>query len=250
MTPVKKTLISSAAALALLSGPVLAQDTATDTGTQVESTLGDGEINATATTTDEGATAQAEAEAEADVDPLRQNVEDGVAAIGDAVETVGEATIAAGEQVGDSAEAAGDAAVDTADAADEHLEDGAEATEEALSPDATATADAEAAAAAGSAPSTAGALIGAEVASSAGEDIGEIDNVVRINGEVMAVVGVGGFLGLGEHSVALPLTELDWQGETVTAFGYTEEQLKSMDEYDSELATQLEADEQISLGKS
>jgi hypothetical protein len=248
MTPVKKTLISSAAALALLSGPVLAQDTATDTGTQVESTLGDGEINATTTTTDEGATAQAEAEA--DVDPLRQNVEDGVAAIGDAVETVGEATIAAGEQVGDSAEAAGDAAVDTADAADEQLEDGAEATEEALSPDATATADAEAAAAAGSAPSTAGALIGAEVASSAGEDIGEIDNVVRINGEVMAVVGVGGFLGLGEHSVALPLTELDWQGETVTAFGYTEEQLKSMDEYDSELATQLEADEQISLGKS
>lgn len=252
MTPVKKTLISSAAALALLSGPVLAQDTATDTGTQVESTLGDGEINATTTTTDEGATAQAEAEAEAeaDVDPLRQNVENGVAAIGDAVETVGEATIAAGEQVGDSAEAAGDAAVDTADAADEQLEDGAEATEEALSPDATATADAEAAAAAGSAPSTAGALIGAEVASSAGEDIGEIDNVVRINGEVMAVVGVGGFLGLGEHSVALPLTELDWQGETVTAFGYTEEQLKSMDEYDSELATQLEADEQISLGKS
>lgn len=250
MTPVKKTLISSAAALALLSGPVLAQDTATDTGTQVESTLGDGEINATTTTTDEGATAQTEAEAEADVDPLRQNVEDGVAAIGDAVETVGEATIAAGEQVGDSAEAAGDAAVDTADAADEQLEDGAEATEEALSPDATATADAEAAAAAGSAPATAGALIGAEVASSAGEDIGEIDNVVRINGEVMAVVGVGGFLGLGEHSVALPLTELDWQGETVTAFGYTEEQLKSMDEYDSELATQLEADEQISLGKS
>lgn len=248
MTPVKKTLISSAAALALLSGPVLAQDTATDTGTQVESTLGDGEINATTTSTDEGATAQTEAEA--DVDPLRQNVEDGVAAIGDAVETVGEATIAAGEQVGDSAEAAGDAAVDTADAADEQLEDGAEATEEALSPDATATADAEAAAAAGSAPSTAGALIGAEVASSAGEDIGEIDNVVRINGEVMAVVGVGGFLGLGEHSVALPLTELDWQGETVTAFGYTEEQLKSMDEYDSELATQLEADEQISLGKS
>ena len=248
MTPVKKTLISSAAALALLSGPVLAQDTATDTGTQVESTLGDGEINATTTTTDQSATAQPEAEA--DVDPLRQNVADGVVAIGDAVEPVGEATLAAGEQVGDSAAAAGDAAVDTADAADEQLEDGAEATEEARSPDATATADAEAAAAAGSAPSTAGALIGAEVASSAGEDIGEIDNVVRINGEVMAVVGVGGFLGLGEHSVALPLTELDWQGETVTAFGYTEEQLKSMDEYDSELATQLEADEQISLGKS
>ncbi len=238
MTPVKKTLISSAAVLALLSGPALAQDTATDTGTQVESTLGDGEINATATTTDEGATAQTEAEAQAqaqaqaqaDVDPLRQNVEDGVAAIGDAVETVGEATVAAGEQVGDSAEAAGNAAVDTADAAGEQLEDGAEATEDALSPDATATADAEAAAAAGSAPSTAGALIGAEVASAAGEDIGEIDNVVRINGEVMAVVGVGGFLGLGEHSVALPLTELDWQGETVTAFGYTDEQLNSMDE--------------------
>jgi len=202
MTPIKKTLISSAAALALLSGAAVAQ-TATE------------------------------------ADPLKSQVEEGTAAAGEAIENTGQAAEntaeAAGETMESGADAMGDAATDTA---------------QSLDPDAAATADSEAQMQAQVEPATVGELIGVNVASSAGEDIGEIDDVVRINGEVMAVVGVGGFLGLGEHSVALPLTELDWQGETVTAFGYTEEQLKSMDEYDSELATQLEADEQISLGKS
>lgn len=246
MTPVKKTLISSAAVLALLAGPTLAQNTAADTETSVESTLGDGEINSTATT--DGDTT------------VKRTADDNLAEAGESIEATGEAAL-------DTAEAAGAAALDTAEAAGEEIEQGADAAGEAvsdtltatgegiqdgadaLSPDATATADAEAEVAAEAGPTTAGRLIGSDVASSAGENIGEIDDVVRINGEVMAVVGVGGFLGLGEHSVALPLTELDWQGETVTAFGYTEEQLKTMDEYDAELATRVEAEEEVTLGR-
>ncbi|MGR3456252.1 PRC-barrel domain-containing protein [Pseudooceanicola sp.] len=246
MSPLKKTLVSSAAVLALMAGPTFAQDTSVTTDTSVDSTLGDGEINTTATV-------------ESD-ETLKRPADDSLAEAGDAIEDTGEAALetaesageaaldtaqAAGEEIVDGADAAGEAVSDTLTATGEGIQDGAEA----LDPDATATADAEAQVEAETGPTTAGTLIGTSVASSAGEDIGEIDDVVRINGEVMAVVGVGGFLGLGEHSVALPLTELDWQGETVTAFGYTEEQLKTMDEFDAELATRVEAEEEVTLGR-
>lgn len=95
-----------------------------------------------------------------------------------------------------------------------------------------------------------GALIGADVASATGDTIGEIDDVVQMNGETMAVVGVGGFLGLGEHDVALPLTELALNGETVTAMGYTRDQLEAMAEFNAETAISLEADQVIELGQS
>lgn len=229
MTPFKTALASSVAAIALMTGPAMAQS-------DTSSTLGNGSVDATTSS-------ETTARTDANGDTLEQNVEQGVTATGEAVQNGGEI--------------AGDALSDTADAAGNALQNGAETvgeaasdTAEALSPDSAATADAEAQVTAEAGPTTVGTLIGSNVASSAGEDIGEIDDVVRINGELMAVVGVGGFLGLGEHSVALPLTELDWQGETVTAFGYTEEQLKSMKEYDAELATKLESDEQITLGKS
>ncbi|MEC7300333.1 MAG: PRC-barrel domain-containing protein [Pseudomonadota bacterium] len=95
-----------------------------------------------------------------------------------------------------------------------------------------------------------GALIGADVASATGDTIGEIDDVVQMNGETMAVVGVGGFLGLGEHDVALPLTELALNGETVTAMGYTRDQLEAMAEFNADTAISLEADQVIELGQS
>ena len=95
-----------------------------------------------------------------------------------------------------------------------------------------------------------GTLIGLDVASANGEDLGEIDDIVSINGETMAVVGIGGFLGLGEHDVALPVTELMFEGNTVTAMGYTRDQLESMAEFNAELATSLDAEQMVTLGRS
>lgn len=95
-----------------------------------------------------------------------------------------------------------------------------------------------------------GALIGLDVASATGEDIGEIDDVVTINGETMAVVGVGGFLGLGEHDVALPVTELSFEGNSVTALGYTRDQLESMAEYNADIAISLDVEQVVTLGRS
>lgn len=100
---------------------------------------------------------------------------------------------------------------------------------------------------------TAGTLVGYEVAAEDGEIIGEVDNVVMVNGSEMAVVGIGGFLGLGEHDVALPLTDLatDASDETkLKAAGYTKAQLEAMAEFDPEAAEEISDDEPVMLGAS
>jgi len=74
-------------------------------------------------------------------------------------------------------------------------------------------------------------LLGLAVVNAEGETIGEVDNVViDAEGEVRhVIVGVGGFLGIGEKSVALP-----WNSLVVAADGtsatvpYTQEQLAAL----------------------
>ena len=95
--------------------------------------------------------------------------------------------------------------------------------------------------------------VGFEVAAENGEVIGEVDNVVLVDGSEMAVVGIGGFLGLGEHDVALPLTDLtaDAADDTkLKASGYTKAQLEAMAEFDPEAADEVSADAPVMLGKS
>ena len=58
-------------------------------------------------------------------------------------------------------------------------------------------------------------LMGAPIYSSAGDDAEEIGNVSDLifteNGQIAAVIiGVGGFLGIGEKSVAVDFSELEW----------------------------------------
>jgi putative membrane protein len=60
---------------------------------------------------------------------------------------------------------------------------------------------------------TAAALIGRTVENSNGDNLGEINNVI-INEKgnvVAAVIGVGGFLGIGEKNVAVPFDALDFR---------------------------------------
>ena len=83
---------------------------------------------------------------------------------------------------------------------------------------------------------------GKNVASTDGNVIGEVDDLARQDGKVVALVGIGGFLGLGEHDVALDLANLTWDGEKFIAEGYTEEDLKAMAEYDAETVEMLDDD--------
>src|ERR1051325_11352741 len=73
-------------------------------------------------------------------------------------------------------------------------------------------------------------LIGTRVVSANNESIGDINDViVDRNGQVMAaVVGVGGFLGIGEKDVAIPFKSLEFA---------TAQQASAMDGSNSSVTT-------------
>lgn len=73
-----------------------------------------------------------------------------------------------------------------------------------------------------------GDLVGADVKAGDGSSLGEVERVVALGGDVVAVVGVGGFLGFGEHDVAIPLQEFAPGEDALTLAGYSEEDLKAM----------------------
>ncbi|SNY58109.1 PRC-barrel domain-containing protein [Pseudooceanicola antarcticus] len=204
-----KTLMTSAAALAIAATPVLAD---MNSSTSAEGDLKIGQS---------GAEAQVEAENSTAIDLNNDG------------ETMG-------EEIADGVEATGEYIEDTATDVANAAEDGMQELEEGID---------------GAMPQTmtAGALVGFEVATDEGEVIGEVDNVVLVNGTEMAVVGIGGFLGLGEHDVALPLSDLDKVAEddtTLKASGYTKAQLEAMAEFDPEAADEISDDAPVMLGKS
>lgn len=82
-----------------------------------------------------------------------------------------------------------------------------------------------------------------------GNDVGEIDYVFQSDsGEYQAVIGIGGFLGLGEHTVALPLSAFSMgpEADTLMLDGYTEDELGAMQEVDESGLTGLPDDHVIS----
>jgi len=74
-------------------------------------------------------------------------------------------------------------------------------------------------------------VIGTAVKDTAGNKIGEIEDVVldkQSNNIMFAVVGFGGFLGMAEKFHPLPWGSLDYQeSENAYVVGYTKEQLKA-----------------------
>lgn len=77
-------------------------------------------------------------------------------------------------------------------------------------------------------------LIGRDVVNASGKDIGEIDDIV-INDQdqaMYAVIGVGGFLGLGQKEVAIPFEQLRLGAENVILMSERSEgDLKQMPPY-------------------
>jgi putative membrane protein len=79
-------------------------------------------------------------------------------------------------------------------------------------------------------------LLGAEVINTKGEDVAKIEDLVLDqSGKQYAVLGVGGFLGIGEKMVAVPLDELKLgKDKAYLMTAETENQLKQMPEYDQD----------------
>ncbi len=76
-------------------------------------------------------------------------------------------------------------------------------------------------------------LVGKSVQGADREEVGEIDDVVMAEGGKVesVLVDVGGFLGIGAKRIAIPVANLEVQGDTVVATGLTRKQAEAMPEY-------------------
>ncbi|PZX14861.1 PRC-barrel domain-containing protein [Celeribacter halophilus] len=86
-------------------------------------------------------------------------------------------------------------------------------------------------------------IVGTQVVTETGEDVGEIDAIVSADEGIMAIVGVGGFLGIAEHDVLIGVDRFTMVDEnSVMIEGASEEQLKSMPDVDQSDYTAIEGD--------
>jgi len=89
-------------------------------------------------------------------------------------------------------------------------------------------------------------IVGKSVVSQQGEEIGTIDEVVMDTNsqQQLAVIDVGGFLGIGEKSVAISFDQLELSDDGRVQSDLTRETLQSQPEYDpaqyGEAAEQME----------
>jgi sporulation protein YlmC with PRC-barrel domain len=77
-------------------------------------------------------------------------------------------------------------------------------------------------------------ILGKDVYNDTGEKIGDInDLIVAPNRAVSyAIVGVGGFLGMGEHNVAVPVSKFKQQMGKIVLPGATKEVLKAAPKFE------------------
>lgn len=76
-----------------------------------------------------------------------------------------------------------------------------------------------------------------------GERVGDIDYVIQGVDGAEFVVGIGGFLGLGEYTVALPIEEFDLNADgTGFVIDTTKERLEQLPEFDESSAESLPDD--------
>ncbi|MEL6466356.1 MAG: PRC-barrel domain-containing protein [Pseudomonadota bacterium] len=76
-------------------------------------------------------------------------------------------------------------------------------------------------------------MLGMNVLSANDEVIGEIDYVVNALDGQAAVIGIGGFLGLGEYTVAIDVDEFAMtEDDQLKLSQYTEEELEAMPQFD------------------
>jgi len=87
-----------------------------------------------------------------------------------------------------------------------------------------------------------------KVVSSTGDEIGEVEKIVRgkQDDQLQAVVEVGGFIGMGEKEVTMPLSELEMQNDQLVApQTASKDQLESQAEYDESQYEEVAEDQQI-----
>jgi sporulation protein YlmC with PRC-barrel domain len=92
-------------------------------------------------------------------------------------------------------------------------------------------------------------LVGKNVYTANDEKIGDVNDVVtsKSGGKGMAVIGVGGFLGIGEKEAAVSLDQLKVQGDKLVLAGATKDSLKQQaTDYKKDEYTKVDRDKMVS----
>ena len=90
---------------------------------------------------------------------------------------------------------------------------------------------------------SAGAMIGAEVENRQGEELGEVEDVLvsRQDQSLQVVIKVGGYLGFGGHSVAVPYDKLEAGPEGALILDSDRQQLEALPAFDAEAQSENQA---------
>jgi sporulation protein YlmC with PRC-barrel domain len=77
-------------------------------------------------------------------------------------------------------------------------------------------------------------ILGKDVYNDAGEKIGEVNDLIVAPNKSLsyAIVGVGGFLGVGEHDVAVPVSKFKQQAGKIVLKGATKDALKAAPKFE------------------
>jgi len=76
-------------------------------------------------------------------------------------------------------------------------------------------------------------ILGKVVRNDKNERVGTIDDVIISPGKTVsyAIVGAGGFAGIGKHDVAIPIDQFHTEGGTFVLAGATKDAIKAMPEF-------------------
>lgn len=77
-------------------------------------------------------------------------------------------------------------------------------------------------------------ILGKDVFNDAGDKVGEIEDLIITPSKSLsfAIVGVGGFLGVGEHQVAVPVSKFKQQMGKIVLRGATKDALKAAPKFE------------------
>jgi hypothetical protein len=97
-----------------------------------------------------------------------------------------------------------------------------------------------------------GDIVNRDVINRRGEELGSIERVVTRNNRHYVVLSHGGFLGLGEREVALPLDRLSLapQGrDELIMRGMSEEDLEELPRFDMNSAQELRQNQSVEISQ-
>ncbi|HUF57602.1 MAG TPA: PRC-barrel domain-containing protein, partial [Thermohalobaculum sp.] len=142
-----------------------------------------------------------------------------------------------------------DAAQETEQTTEEMAAEGEQTTEEAVAQTEEAAPEEEQVAMTETTAETGalmvGDLTGQDVFNEAGEDLGDLERIIRLDGQTWAVISAGGFLGIGDKDIPVELDRLSITEEGIIVQGLTEEQIEAAQDVDLEGAEELPADAEL-----